>query len=297
MAENTYVTICIPFYNAESTLLDAVRSVFAQTHKDWELILIDDGSTDNSLKLAQSIDDPRVRVYSDGQNRKLAARLNQVTKLAKYDFIARMDADDLMCPDRIELLLAVLINNKEIDLVSCGTYSIKNDNSYNGYRGEYESEYTFEGLLNKSQRFLHAGLIARKSWYERNVYDESLLVGQDSALWLRAAYNGDFKAISIEKPLYIYREEGNVKPEKLLRAYFNERNYHSIWIDNRFIKIKYIAKSFIKTGVVKVMSATDTLDYLLHRRNRKDSSAADIAKFNRLVSTIKSTKVPGIDYE
>lgn len=59
MIDPVFVTICIPFYNAQSTLLDAVRSVFAQTHKSWELILIDDGSTDHSLELAQSINDPR----------------------------------------------------------------------------------------------------------------------------------------------------------------------------------------------------------------------------------------------
>ena len=89
------ITIGIPFYNAEAYLADAIRSVFAQTYEDWELILIDDGSTDNSLAIARSVDDPRVRVYSDGKNKKLASRLNELTQLATYEFIARMDADDV----------------------------------------------------------------------------------------------------------------------------------------------------------------------------------------------------------
>ena len=67
------VSIAIPFYNAEKYLRDSIRSVFAQTHQDWELILMDDGSTDGSLAIAKSIKDPRVSVYSDGQNKKLAA--------------------------------------------------------------------------------------------------------------------------------------------------------------------------------------------------------------------------------
>ncbi|MEN6400626.1 MAG: glycosyltransferase, partial [Armatimonadia bacterium] len=62
------VTVGLPFYNNESTLLDAVRSIFAQTFQDWELVLLDDGSTDGSLEIARSIDDPRVRVIADGQN-------------------------------------------------------------------------------------------------------------------------------------------------------------------------------------------------------------------------------------
>lgn len=295
MNESIAVTIGIPFYNAEATLLDAIRSVFAQTHTNWELILIDDGSTDRSLKLAQTINDPRVTVYSDGENRRLAARLNQLTKLAKYDFIARMDADDMMAPNRIETLLEILVNNDKYDLASCGTYSIKNDGSFNGYRGADEQNYTFERLLDKSQGFLHAGLIARKSWYERNTYNELLLLGQDSDLWLRAAKLGDFRAVSIKEPLYMYREEGNVTTQKLLRAYKLERNNHARMIDKKRDKLKYITKSFVKSGVVKAMNITGTLDYLLHRRNKKDVSSESIAQFNKLMIKVSSTTIPGVD--
>lgn len=296
MTKNIYVTICIPFYNAESTLLDAVRSVFAQTHKKWELILIDDGSTDRSLEIAKSIKDPRVKIYSDGENRKLAGRLNQVIELANYDFIARMDADDMMSPQRIETLLDILSNNN-YDLASSGTYSIKDDGSYNGYRGKAEKNYTFEKLLKKEQGFLHAGLIARKSWYQRNRYNESLSLGQDSDLWLRAAKANDFRAISIKEPLYMYREEGNVTPQKLLKAYKLERNNHAHMIDSKRDRIKYVAKSFAKTGIVKVMNVTGTLDYLLYRRNKKDISTESLEKFNSLIDSIYSTKIPGVDDE
>lgn len=297
MNETVFVTICIPFYNAEHTLLDAVRSVFAQTHESWELILIDDGSTDSSLKIAKSIKDSRVKVYSDGKNCKLAGRLNQLVSIAKYDFIARMDADDMMAPDRIETLLGILCMNEDYDLISCGTYSIKNDSSFNGYRGTDEKNYSFEGLLNKSQGFLHAGLIARKSWYERNRYNESLSIGQDSDLWLRAAKAGDFRAISIKEPLYMYREESNVTPKKLLKAYKLERNNHASMINSQPERLKYITKSLLKTGVVKVMNVTGTLDYLLHRRNRKSSSKQDIDLFNNLLEQIYLTKIPGADHE
>src|SRR5690606_40978508 len=71
-------------------------SLFPYTTLFRSLILIDDGSTDGSLEIAKSVTDPRVRVYSDGVNMRLAARLNQINSLARYDYIARMDADDLM---------------------------------------------------------------------------------------------------------------------------------------------------------------------------------------------------------
>lgn len=289
------ISIGIPFYNAEFTLLDSVRSVFAQTYEDWELILIDDGSTDGSLKLAQSIDDPRVSVYSDGKNRRLGARLNQIVDIANYDFIARMDADDLMSPYRIEKLFNILKNNKKYDLVSCGTYSITNDNLLNGYRGEVEQNYTFDGLISKSQTFLHAGLVARKDWFQRHLYDESLKVGEDNELWLRAAKVNDFNAMSIEEPLYMYKEEGNVTMDKLLTAYKIERSHYAKLIDSKRAKLRYIAKSYGKTYIVKAMNATNTLYYLLDRRNKKNISKQDINVFNKQLEQIFSTSVPGVD--
>lgn len=296
MPKDIFVTIAIPFYNAEETILDAVRSVFAQTHENWELLLIDDGSKDKSLELVQQINDPRVSVYSDGKNLKLAARLNQIVDLAKYDYIARMDADDLMSPDRIEKLINILIN-ENYDLVSCGTYSIKMNNSYNGYRGNDEEKYSFEGILNKSQKFLHAGLIARKSWYQRNRYNEQIPVGQDTHLWLSASKALDFNAKSISDPLYMYREEGNVTAKKLIKAYQVERDFYAPMIDNTLFKYKYITKSWLKTLIVKTMSIFGCLDYLLNRRNKSKIDENLIEYFNTSLNKINSVKIPGVDNE
>ncbi|MCW1511070.1 glycosyltransferase family 2 protein, partial [Acinetobacter baumannii] len=97
------ISIGIPFYNAENFLANAIQSVINQSFKDWELILVDDGSTDKSLDIAREFEkkDNRIKVISDGLNLKLPARLNQIITISKYDFIARMDADDIMHPDRL----------------------------------------------------------------------------------------------------------------------------------------------------------------------------------------------------
>ena len=153
---NENITIAIPFLNAEKYLVDAIRSVFAQTHTDWELLLIDDGSTDKSLEIAHSIKDSRVRVISDGFNKKLASRLNEITDIASHELIARMDADDLMSPDRLKIQLEILKSHPEIDLVSCGLYSTKNDLSLVGIRGGDFTDYTVEELIWKRKGFTHA---------------------------------------------------------------------------------------------------------------------------------------------
>ena len=110
--EYPLISIGIPFYNAEKYLKFAIQSVIAQSYQNWELILVDDGSSDNSLEIAQdfALKDARIRVICDGKNRKLPYRLNQLILESKGDFIARMDADDIMHPDRLLIQLTYLKN-------------------------------------------------------------------------------------------------------------------------------------------------------------------------------------------
>lgn len=211
------VSIGIPFYNAEAFLLESVKSVLAQSHQDWELILMDDGSTDNSLALAQSIDDPRVRVYSDGQNKKLAARLNDITALAKHDYIARMDADDLIDRRRIEKQLRFLQQNPHCDLVTTGLCSITDDGVPLGIRmAPANHSIDAFAVLNGGHGIVHASVVGRKDWFLRNPYDPKDYWGEDYKLWIRSFKKNDLAVGYIEEPLYFYREEGSATPEKMI---------------------------------------------------------------------------------
>ena len=97
------VTVGIPFYNSEKYLSDSVKSTLNQTYTNLEIILLDDGSTDSSLKIAQEFEkkDKRVIVISDGENIGLPKRLNQLSQLVNGKYYARMDADDIMFSNRI----------------------------------------------------------------------------------------------------------------------------------------------------------------------------------------------------
>src|SRR5262245_45190822 len=99
---NPEVTIAIPCFNAASTLPMAISSVFAQSYESWRLVIVDDGSTDQTVALAQSVVDPRVSVIADGQHLGLSRRLNQIAEACQSPFLARMDADDAMHPERME---------------------------------------------------------------------------------------------------------------------------------------------------------------------------------------------------
>ncbi|SHF46367.1 Glycosyltransferase involved in cell wall bisynthesis [Salegentibacter echinorum] len=289
------ISIAIPFYNAEKFLPDAIRSVFAQTFQEWELILIDDGSTDGSLEIAQSINDPRVRVLADGKNKKLAGRLNQVVELVKYDYIARMDADDIMDPRRLQIQYDIL-ENTDYDLTTTGLYSIKNDLTLAGMRGvEFSDKLSVKDVINRKVEILHASVLARKSWYERNRYDESLPVAQDYDLWLGAASREDLKIKIVSDPLYVYREEGNVTVQKLLKAYgLTSRIIEKYNVDKQFAK-KQILNSKIKSFIVKMLDKFDLLHHLHNKRNQLQLvDEENIKDYSKMLRRIQETQVPGL---
>lgn len=286
------ITIGIPFYNVEEFLADAIRSVFAQTYTDWELILMDDGSTDNSLAIAKSVNDPRVRVFSDGKNKKLASRLNEIITLAKYDIIARMDADDLMSPTRIEKQLKILENNPKLDLVSTGVISITDDLKIIGKRGADNSNISLDDLLHKRVGVVHAAILGKKSWFVRNKYDTSLKIAQDYDLWLRAAKNNDFNIEIIKNPLYFYREEGNATYNKLKAAYKNERNmYHKYALKGKTV---LIIKSYLKSFIIFILNLFNKTDILLTNRGVNLKNIKLKKSFSTDISTIKNTLVKGL---
>jgi glycosyltransferase involved in cell wall biosynthesis len=204
------VSIGIPFFNARPYLADAVRSVFAQTHEDWELILMDDGSTDGSLDVVRQLDDERVRLVSDGTNHGLCARLNQIAALAQGKYLARMDADDLMHPERIERQLRLLDEYPDIDVVDTATFTVDDDLTPLGIRADKPLDCAPVSVLQRGL-LMHPTVMGRTDWFRRNPYDPVYVRAEDCELWCRTCTTTRFARIG--KPLLFYREgmRGNLR--------------------------------------------------------------------------------------
>lgn len=293
------ITIGIPFYNAELYLADAIRSVFAQTYQDWELILVDDGSTDGSLEIARAVMDSRVRVISDGQNRRLPYRLNQITEEASYELIGRMDADDLISPNRFEKQIKILDTYPDIDLVTTGVCSLSNDNRPVGVRcGSSDDRITGRGLLLCQCAVVHAALLGRRSWFLRNPYDPAINRTEDYELWLRAYSKRDFNLHIMSEPLYYYREEENVTLSRLLTAYASQRGlyrqYSSIGLRAYELPLMMFG-SYCKSLIVRVISVCGRLDFIRNRRNRLIETHGQFEFFQQEIRQILDTRVPGLD--
>lgn len=210
------ITIGIPFYNAKEYLLDSIKSVFAQTYQDWELILVDDGSTDSSLEIANSIDDTRVSVLSDGQNKRLPARLNQIIDLAKGKYIARMDADDLCSAERIQKQVDFLEKHPEIDLVGTGMIYLGEEGELLGTKILPTKHSDICAQPYRTFGLCHASVLVRKEWYLQNKYDEEAIQAEDFNLWLRSYEHSNFSNVS--EPLYYYRCEVSSTFRKRVRC-------------------------------------------------------------------------------
>jgi len=182
------VSVTSAFFNEGPVLLDMVKSVFAQTFTDWELILLDDGSTDNSLQLAQSIDDPRVRVFTNRRNLGRTKSLNKLTTLACGEYIARMDADDMCFPERIQKQLELFGEDPDLDLVGTEMVCLDINGSPLGYLLVPPEHADICKEPYRAIKLCHTSVMAKKSWFEKNRYDEFLRLGlgEDYNLFLRS---------------------------------------------------------------------------------------------------------------
>ena len=169
---NPLVTIAIPFYNSGEYLKYAVKSVLNQTYANWELILLNDGSTDNYEDIISEFEDKRIRFINDGYQLGLPARLNQLSLIAHGEYYARMDADDIMHPQRIELQVEFLVKHPEIDVVGSYAYYIDKDNSILGVSKElYQQPKTIVSYRPTPSINLHQSFLSLSQNKDHGILD------------------------------------------------------------------------------------------------------------------------------
>jgi glycosyltransferase involved in cell wall biosynthesis len=187
------ISVIIPAYNAEKTIIDTVNSVLKQTFLDWELIVINDGSTDRTLKLLLGVNDARLKVYSY-PNGGLSLARNRGINLAKGEYISFLDADDLWTPDKLELQLAALKNHPEAGLAYSWIYSMdeKGESFFPGH-SVYLSGNVYAQLL--VNNFIVNGsncLVLRQAIESVGEFDPSMDGTADWDYWLRLAAGWQF---------------------------------------------------------------------------------------------------------
>lgn len=208
------ISIIIPAYNAEYTILETIASIYKQTFTDFEIIVINDGSTDKTLELLHSVKDERLKIFSY-ENGGLPVARNRGIAHAVGEFIAFIDADDLWTSDKLELQLAALQKYPEAGLAYSWTY-YKFENDEDSYADESNS---FEGdvyadLLVKN--FVQNGsnpLIRREAIESVGLFDPTLKSCEDWDFYLRLA--AKWKFALVKKAQIIYRQSPTAMTSKL----------------------------------------------------------------------------------
>lgn len=200
------ITVAMSVHNGEKTVRDAIRSVLWQTCTDWELILVNDASTDSTARVFRQFPDPRIRVLHEPQKKGLAVRLNHCVALARGRYVARMDADDIAYPERFERQVQYLTAHPDIDLLGHGAVLFTGEGQVLGL---YPTACTHEEICRRPWwgfPLAHPTWMGKQSWFAQNQYDERLIKGQDQDLLLRSYRKSRFAALS--EILLGYRIEG-----------------------------------------------------------------------------------------
>lgn len=206
------ISVLLPVYNSELYIREAVDSILNQTFSDFEFIIIDDASTDKSVEIIQSYSDPRIQLIVKPKNSGYTDSLNYGLTIAKGEFIARMDSDDISLPTRFEKQLAFLEKNSNVAVCS----------SWITIFGNTAEPYVFEAPENPLDiklTFLsydcvaHPAVMLRKSCLNNMNYQKEYVPAEDYKLWSEMILNHDFYIIQ-ESLLHYRQHEQNISKTK-----------------------------------------------------------------------------------
>lgn len=259
----TDITVLMPVYNAEKYLREAIDSVLAQTYTDFEFLIVNDGSTDNSLNIIKSYSDKRIRLINR-ENGGVSAALNTGLTTAKGSFIVRFDADDVCYPDRIRLQYEFMKKNPEYVLAGSDADYINKDGEYiftfnnAGYTDEVIREKSLLGCP-----FIHSTVIYRKQdVLDLGGYEVKAHTFEDYFLWIQLLKKG--KVCNFDFPL--------------IKVRFNPE---SVTVDNRdyTYTFKSLHKKALKTGVI-----TEDEGKLILKSINKLSNDKKVFSYNRMLA-------------
>lgn len=216
-SEPPKITVLMPVYNGEKFLREAIESILNQTFTDFELLIINDGSTDKSVEIIESYKDPRIRLLHNEKNKGLIYSLNRGIDLASGEYIARMDCDDISLPKRLEKQVAFM--DAHPDVGASGTWIKKFGNS--GSKVLFfpiKTEYIKCGFLFNCM-LPHPSVMIRKKLFLRNnlYYDPAYNNAEDYELWVRCQKY--FPLQNIGKILLLYR----LHDEQVGERYYDEQ--------------------------------------------------------------------------
>lgn len=264
------ITVAIPVFNGEKYIRESIQSVLDQTYPDFELIISNDGSTDATMEIVNSFQDPRIKVIDDGMHKGLATRLNEQIAMARGKYFARMDADDVMLPLRLECQMSFVMEHPETDVLGSSVVVIDENGKKIGYRGAFDRDISYipnGTLFSLVNTFMHPTVFGKTEWFREYYYNPACEGCEDMDLWIRSIKKSTFYAIST--PLLLYRDPQRINLDLYLFRREQERyvlkiNRERLSVFQYYIRIM---KSLLKSYSVRLLVSLGQEKWVLKARN------------------------------
>ena len=217
------ISVLMGIYNCAPTLQEALDSLYNQTYKDFKIILCEDGSTDDTYKVAQenALKHDNIVLLKNDKNMGLNYTLNRCLEYADTEYCARMDGDDISLPTRFEEEVSFLDAHPEYAIVTTPMKHFDEKGVFREGRGGSEPKLTD---FPKSSPFCHAPCMIRTEAYRAvggYTVAKELLREEDYHLWIKM-YEKGFRGYTLERPLYMMRDDRNAAKRRNIKARRNE---------------------------------------------------------------------------
>lgn len=201
MSSNPLISVLLPVHNGANFIEECLLSLLVQTIDNFEIIVVDDGSTDASVEIIKSFKDPRINLILNQQNQGITKSLNKALRAASGYWIARQDVDDFSLSKRFELQLDFLEKNSKVGLLGCSCFVSNRKGIFNEVFNYPSRDASIRIALPHYNPFVHGSVIMnRELLTSLDGYDEEFRYAQDYELWSRMVERTSFANLS--EPLY-----------------------------------------------------------------------------------------------
>jgi glycosyltransferase involved in cell wall biosynthesis len=283
------ISILLPTFNADNNLFLAVKSILNQSFKNWTLLILDDGSTDNSLEKINNLSDERIKIFKNKINKGISYRLNQGIKLSSTKYIARMDSDDISFPDRLEKQFNFLEKNKDIDLVaSKASFFFDNNYQISGFLPYKKYHHLIIARPWKSIPMPHPTWMGRCMWFKKNLYKiPQVHLTEDQELLLRTMVDSKFYSLPSVLLAYRRRSKFNFYNNLISRFYLLKTQLKYFFKNKKIIFSIFAINLFFSKliiDLIRLITVFFKIDLIM---NRKKKTYEINNNFNNLVNFLK----------
>jgi len=257
------VSVVMPVLNGEKYLRLAIESVLNQTFSDFEFIIINDGSTDETEKIINSYNDPRIKYIQNSENLGLSKSFNIGIRATTGELIARMDADDISVNDRLEKQVKYLKNHLDISILGSAIIRIDESGQKLGVSSRPTSHEGVKWQSLFSTPLFHPTVMARAVVLKGNLFDENLHNSEDYELWSRLLFTTSTRFANLREPLLRYRVFSksftqslgkNFKIDALNTSIINIERYVSLTDDEKLCLTNLRMNSLKLKDFIKILN-------------------------------------------